>query len=384
MRLEKPEWLTLSALILDACGGEAAPLDLAEALVNRLDLGAAALAEITLLVGERELMRALANRPDALDEPRVLQFATHVERPERATALYLLTLADGGLDTVAEIRLHELYERVRASLLRPELTGAATLTALDERRAAVADLAGDNVAVAARAQTGPRTWLLQHAPDALVRQARLLEPRPERGRVRVQVTYDESEYAVIDVAGSDQPGFLAAVTGALAARGINVEAASAATWPDGAVIESFVVHRLSPARVDDLETEIAFQLRSEPVPKPIRGVRVDFDDVASPWTTIVDVEALDEPGLLHRLAAAFTASGTDVRSAQISSDGKLARDRFEVTDDRGEKLNEAAKERFRAALEGIVMSSRRGVLRRRPKVATRSKQPRDERETTAS
>ncbi len=363
-RLDKPEWLILAALILDAAGSDAAPIDVGRALVRRLDLGEAAEGEVELLVGERGLMRALAQRADGLEEGRVLQLASHVARPERATALFLLTLAEGGIEGATRSRLYELHDRVQAALARPELTGEKTTTLLDFRRAGVQALASEEPDVAQRAAAGPRTWLLAHEPEVLLRHARLVQLAPPAGHVRVLALPAGPNTAVLDVAGRDQPGFLAAVTGALADGGINVLEASAATWPDGAVIETFRVQPWTSPSMPELIGAIERGLREPKPAMPIDGVRIDFDDLASPWTTICDVTAPDRPGLLHALATAFTACGLDVRSAVVTVDGPTARNRFEVTDRRGQKLDETAKRRLVATIEAGQPPKRRLARRK--------------------
>ncbi len=122
-RLEHPEWLLLAAVILDTAGEDASPVDLARRLARRLDLGAAAEQEIALLVGDSSLLRAAAQRVDGFDEERVFALATHIDRPERARALYLLTLALGGLEPWDRARLDELLDLVLAVLEQPDLTG---------------------------------------------------------------------------------------------------------------------------------------------------------------------------------------------------------------------------------------------------------------------
>ncbi|HVV35122.1 MAG TPA: cation:proton antiporter [Acidimicrobiales bacterium] len=357
-RLEKPEWLMLALLILDAAGPDAAPVDVGEALVRRLNLGRSAEEEICLLVGERDLLRAAARRADALEEARVLALATHIARSERATALLLLTLAEGGIEGVVRGRLLDLHDRIQAVLSHPELSGSEARTALDQRRNAAVALAAREPDVAQRIATGPRTWLLSHPPDVLLRHARLVEPVPLRRTVRVRSTYDSPESLVIDVAGRDAPGFLAAVTGVLASHGIDVAHASAASWSDGGVIETFTVRTGVSPDTKTLERAISAALGSPPRPTPVEGVRVSFDDAASPWTTICDIEAPDRAGLLHQLAAAFTSCGIDVRSAVISGDGTLATDRFELTDGRGRKLSETVKQNLTQTLGGAHPSKR--------------------------
>src|SRR5262249_3420927 len=121
VRLEHPEWLLLAALIFDTAGEDAPPVDLARRLAKRLDLGAAAEQEIALLVGDSGLLRAAAARVDGIDEERVFALATHLDRPERARALYLLTLALGGLEPWDRARVDELHDLVLAVLEQPDL-----------------------------------------------------------------------------------------------------------------------------------------------------------------------------------------------------------------------------------------------------------------------
>ena len=91
--LEHSEWLLLAAMLLDTAGDESSPVQVARRIAHRFNLGAAAEQEIAVLVGDSGLYRAAARKLDALQEERVYPIAAHLEVPERARALYLLTLA---------------------------------------------------------------------------------------------------------------------------------------------------------------------------------------------------------------------------------------------------------------------------------------------------
>ena len=94
-KLAHPEWLLLAALILDTAGDDTRLCSSPGVIAQRFDLGAAAEQEIALLVGDSGLYRAAARKLDGLEEERVYPVAAHLEVPERARALYLLTLALG-------------------------------------------------------------------------------------------------------------------------------------------------------------------------------------------------------------------------------------------------------------------------------------------------
>ena len=161
-RLQHPEWLLLAALILDTAGEDAEPVDLARRLAGRLDLGAAAEQEIALLVGDSSLLRAAAQRVDGFDEERVFALATHLDRPERARALYLLTLALGGLEPWDRSRLDELHDLVLARSSSPTSRASTPATSSS---------GGAPKRSASPAMTGP-------SPNASrMRRARTFSPR---------------------------------------------------------------------------------------------------------------------------------------------------------------------------------------------------------------
>ena len=368
-RLQHPEWLLLAALILDTAGEDAEPVDLARRLAGRLDLGAAAEQEIALLVGDSSLLRAAAQRVDGFDEERVFALATHLDRPERARALYLLTLALGGLEPWDRSRLDELHDLVLAALEQPDLTGLDARNLVERRRAEAVRLAGGDRAVVERIAHAPRTYLLAQDAADVARQAALLEPLPPPGRARVavdQVEGDSHDWRV-EVASRDRPGLLATVTGVLSDSGLSVQDAVVATWADGGALESFRVlpTKGTPPDADALTAAIveAFDRPLEAPPTP--GAEVVFDDDASPWYTLCEVRCVDRPGLLHAITAAFASAGVDVHSARVRTVEGQAADRFEVTDRNGRKLGEPAKRAVIEALTGGVRTGRRGRLLRR-------------------
>jgi Kef-type K+ transport system membrane component KefB len=361
-RLEHPEWLLLAALILDTAGEDTSPVELARRLVQRLDLGAGAEQAIALLVGDSDLLRAAARKVDGLVEERVYPIATHLERPERARALYLLSLALGDLDPWERERLDELYALVLDLLEQPEVTGLETRNLIERRRAEALRLVDGGRRVAERIQHAPRGYLLTQDASDIARQASLLEPLPTRSEARVDVrALDDGEWAV-DVAARDRPGLLATIAGVLADHGLDILDALVATWGDGAALDSFRVRgtasRTTPPDARGLESSIvdAFDAPLESPPTPDADVR--FDDRSSPWYTLCEVRSPDRRGLLHDLAAGLASAGADVHSARLATIAGQAVDRFELTDRNGRKLDEVMQ-------ANVTRVLRDGVRRRR-------------------
>jgi Na+:H+ antiporter len=368
-RLQHHEWLLLAALILDTAGEDAEPVDLARRLAGRLDLGAAAEQEIALLVGDSSLLRAAAQRVDGFDEERVFALATHLDRPERARALYLLTLALGGLEPWDRSRLDELHDLVLAALEQPDLTGLDARNLVERRRTEAIRVAAGDQAVTERIASAPRTYLLAQEAADVARQAALLEPLPPPGRARVAVAELEREGHEwrVEVASRDRPGLLATVSGVLSDSGLSVRDSVVATWGDGGALDSFRVlpTKRTPPNADALTAAIveAFDRPLEAPPTP--GAEVVFDDDASPWYTLCEVRCVDCPGLLHSITVGFASAGVDVHSARVGTVAGEAVDRFEVTDRNSRKLSDPAKRAVIEAITGGVRTGRRGRLLRR-------------------
>ncbi len=84
--------------------------------------------------------------------------------------------------------------------------------------------------------------------------------------------------------------------------------------------------------------------------------RINFDNEASVLATVVEVEALDRPGLLYDVTHALFESGLSISSAIVSTYGERAMDVFYVRDGFGHKVFhptrlKAVEDRLLKALE---------------------------------
>ena len=148
--------------------------------MQRLDLGAAAEQEIALLVGDSGLYRAAARKLDGLEEERVSRSPRTSRLPERARALYLLTLGLDHLSPPERERLDELHKFVMGLLEQPAVTGLDTRNLVERRRAEAMRIAGVPVTSrSGRTRAASYRWR-RRLPD-VARQAALVEPLPIRG-----------------------------------------------------------------------------------------------------------------------------------------------------------------------------------------------------------
>jgi Kef-type K+ transport system membrane component KefB/predicted amino acid-binding ACT domain protein len=362
--LEHPDRVLLAALVLDATDESDAvsPVVVARKTCQRLDVGAAAEQAVAGLVSDAGLLAAASRRIDGLDEEAVLQVAAHLATPERARALFLLTLARMDLAPDDRTRLATLHDLIQAVLGNPELVGRAATNAIEQRRAQAERLVGDDTDARERIQHAPRAYLLRVAPADIARQVRLCDPVPSPRSVRVGVSAVEGRSACwwVDVVARDRPGLLARETGVLTAQGANIEDAVAVTWGDGCALASFLVDTSSVPQPDVLQSAIDDALGHPLSSTPLPDVTLDFDDDASPWHTVCTARAVDRRGLLHSLTTAFAAAGANVHAARVRRDGTAIVGVFELTGGQGRKLGAVGQDAVRDLLGA-------GVMERRPR-----------------
>ncbi len=188
------------------------------------------------------------------------------------------------------------------------------------------------------------------------------------GRPVVQV-----EPPKVVVVAHDRRGLLASVAGTLALHGLDVRSADVST-DAGVAVEVFVLDVTRGRLPDverlrgDLDAVLAGNLdlsgRLEAKARAYAGARrpstphpvvpsVSIDVGASTASTVVEVRASDEVGLLYRVSRALFDCGLDVVSARVSTVGDAAIDAFYVRDGAGCKVTDPVllEHLERAALE---------------------------------
>ena len=339
----------LGALVCDVCETETAAC--ARSLAVRLDPTSAD--EIVAVVDGAALLQAAAGDPDGFSELRVLQLAEHLSSTRIAHDAHQLAAARFADDNWRLRAIDELYELIFDVLSHPALGDGDSSPAEARRAAALAMLDPSDDLARSRLEAAPPTFLLAHDPVELARQARLVEPLPRPGNVRVAVSPEpEPGHWRVDVSCRDRGGILARLTRALADADLDIVSASVVTWPDGGVLDSFIVASAERPNPRQLAERMEQALRGRPALVAPMGVDVTFDDNAAPWYTICVTRGPDHPGLLASIASAFDDAKVDVHAARIASaiDGGVVDNRFEVTDRYGRKLDASGKAAVRRAL----------------------------------
>ncbi|HSB85265.1 MAG TPA: cation:proton antiporter [Ilumatobacteraceae bacterium] len=354
--------LVLAALAADVCRDAMPPEPCSIALLTRLVLPDEA-QRIAAIVNDARLLRASASAPSRFDEREMLQLVTHLGTPKHARDSYQLALALGGLATWQREALDEQHALIQEGLQHPELTGSEANNLAAARRLAAQRLLAEANAIE-RLRHAPTSYVLSQTAEELARQARLVEPLPRSGAVRVAVSPEpEPDHWKIDVACRDAEGLLAHLTNVLTGRGLDIVDATIATWPDGAVLDTFVVLARSRPRAKELSEEFESSLRRSLRLPVATGLIAEFDNEALPWHTACDVIGPDQPGALLAISAAFARAKVVVHTARVSTREGTIYDRFTLSDRLDRKLDAAAMERVQRSLAGERIGRRLALVR---------------------
>ena len=389
----RPETLYLGLLLHDIGKGRGGGhvrrgARIAERVGVRLGLEPEQARDVTFLVEAHLEMSQISQRRD-LTEPGLIEaFARRVGGVDRLNMLLLLTYADhcgvgpGIWNEWKGALLWDLYTRTRARL--DETAGPAPVDDKPResaRDAASRQLVGEFPAseVGRHFALMPEKYLRSTGAAAMMRHFRLVQ---SRGEAPLAAEWHPGDHCTeLVVATRDHPGLLAQVAGTLTAQGLDILSVDLYTREDGGVVDVFKVREArdhaavaAPRRPaiehalrraveggDDVAAGVerwrrGWRRRSK---RPLVRPAVRFDSLSSATSSVVEVRAEDEPGLVFRIASVLSAHGLNIGFAKIATEKSHALDVFYVTDAGGEKLAEERMPALEAALLAELDPQRR-------------------------
>ena len=384
---ERRDLLILSLLLHD--GGKGMPaeshvagsLQALETAADRLKLSAEEKSELHFLIEHHLDMSATVQRRDIFDPSTVSGFAATVGSHERLQRLCLLTYADihavnpEALTPWKSEMLWQLFvatsNHFSRTVDRDRLHVSDEAMLLEQVRQQNADGAKEEIE---RFLEGfPRRYLAVHSPEEIALHFSLYE---KLGAQPVQTDLKERHHAFeLTLLSADRPALFAAISGVLAAWGMNIVKADAFANSAGVVLDTFHfvdMHHtleLNPTERARFQQSIADVVNGkqplEPLmkgrlaaalarpPKVMFRTSVQFDDNSSDHSTLMEVVTQDRPGLLYEVGSALARQGCNIDVALIDTEGQKAIDVFYLTA-QGAKLTPQKKDLLREVLEATL------------------------------
>ena len=377
--LDKPELLYIAAIFHDIAKGRNGDhstlgaqdvLDFCE--LHKIPSEDAHL--ISWLVENHLLMSVVAQRRDIYDPDVINEFASAMRSHTHLNLLYTLTLAD------IRATNDNLWNDWKASLLR-ELylmtqkaldNGLQCQVTLNERvethkllaKQALAEQGADMEAVEVlwarldddyfvRFKPAQIAW---HTQEIINAQSDWMGAEDTRLLVRANDSSAKGGTEIL-IYGKDRKALFAQVASVLDSRNCSIHDAHITVTRDGYVFDSLLVlendgSRLSsdsriktlekaiyeqlekPGRAHDNKRKLPRQMRQLDVPTKVRFFNVGED------ATLVELEALDAPGILAKVGHAFVDCQVTLKLAKIATIGERAEDIFIVSNDAGKALTQ--------------------------------------------
>ncbi|MGL4476942.1 MAG: [protein-PII] uridylyltransferase, partial [Aeromonas veronii] len=375
-RLRKPELLSISALFHDIAKGrrgDHSELGAVDALefcqLHGLDRYESRL--VAWLVRHHLLMSVTAQRRDIYDPDVVTDFAQKVRDEQHLDLLYCLTVADicATNDTLWNdwkgTLLRELYFATQKALRQGlENPPDMRLRIRENQRQAKQLLAQRDVSEEAINQLWAdfkADYFLRHSPEQIAWHCRhIIEHGDNPAPLVIIGKHPTRGGSEVFIYCRDTPNLFATVASALDQKNLNIHDAQIMNSRSNYVLDTFVVlepsgEPISPNRTATIKKalEKALQepgklvLRNKPLSRRHRQfsvpTRVVFLPRSSPTKgesrhTLMELTALDTPGLLARIGAVFQQCGLSLHAAKIATFGERVEDFFSLTSLDGEPL----------------------------------------------
>jgi [protein-PII] uridylyltransferase len=348
-------------------------------LCPRLGLDEGETETVAWLVRHHLLLSSTAFKRDLADPKTIEDFVRQVQSPERLRLLLMLTVVDiravgpGVWNDWKRLLLRTLFDAAEEKLrLGHKQRGRSEIIAQRQEELTLALGWKPRVARAFARRLPDSYWLAEPADIQLSNARQVASAEARIGDAKPSIVAEEEVErgaTRISVFTPDREGLFFRICAGLASAGASIIDARIHTTGDGMALDNLLVQDSQERPYSDkrlrnrLVRSVESALTSEAAPEIPTGSRgsarveafhiaasVAIAERASSRTSVVEVNALDRPGLLARLARAIHDCAFQIHSAHIATYGERAVDVFYLSTARGQKLAKAQVDELRAAL----------------------------------
>lgn len=329
------------------------------------------------LVQAHLLMSVTAQRRDIHDPEVILSFAEAVQNQVRLDYLLCLTVADicatnqtlwNSWKRSLFASLYDFTEQQFAQGMQEVLDHSEK--AEENRELARQILQTDSPALPKSIiqqcwNDFPEEYFLRNTPKQIAGHTTLLAHFA--GDILVKITNRFSLGGTeIFIYCQDQPRLFNKVVSTIGAKKFSIHDAQIITAQDGHVFDSFIITEINGGLVRfdrrrELETALTQALKSTQLPTfsitPNRQLQhftvktdVRFLHENKQEHTEMELVALDKPGLLAQVSQIFSELNLNIQNAKITTVGEKAEDFFILTNEQGQALSLAEREKLQAVI----------------------------------
>jgi [protein-PII] uridylyltransferase len=383
--LEHPELLYLALLFHDV--GKGMPneshvegsLEAVSGVFQRLHLDSFGRETVTFLIANHLRMSATLLRRDIFDPEAVHDFARAVGTIEHLKMLTLFTYADiksvnpEALTPWKAEMLWQLYAATENYLNRSVDDQRMYLAGEDTSQLERLVPTGEDAVEAERFRNFldgfPRRYLLTHSSTEISAHYRMYR-RLGHSPAEISITKRDQYYELVLVT-KDRPFLFTKVVGTISSWGMNILKADACANHNGIVLDTLrfsdrfqtldhnpseilrLKQQLLAAISGELDVAALMKRKFHPEKRPPKvsvDTRIHLDNECSSHSTVVEIVALDRPGLLYDISSTFAEHDFNIEVGLIDTEGGSATDVFYVTQN-GSKLTASRQNELQNELQ---------------------------------